>query len=463
MIKPVSLALVTSSLLLGCINEQASVPNPQAEVVTETQDKGFAENFYSQASIYEVNVRQFSEAGTLEAVTEQLPRLKAMGVDIIWLMPIQPISEVKRKGELGSYYSIADYTAVHPDYGTLEDVKALVAKAHELDQKVILDWVANHTGWDHPWITQHPDWYSKNADGDITDPIDARTGESWGWTDVADLNYDNKALWQGMSEAMQFWLREVDMDGFRCDVAGEVHTEFWNHVRPQLDAIKPVFMLAEAEKPELQQAFDMSYGWEAHHLINAVAKGEKAPKVIDEYMQQRAEKFAPDHQLMMFTTNHDENSWNGTVFERFGEAHKAAAVLSFTLDGMPLIYSGQESAMDKRLKFFQKDAIDWKDYPLQAFYSDLLTLKDSQPALWSGPDGGKFQALSYQSDQTKAYAFRRVNKDSNLVIAVNLSDEPAKVTLEAPLDGYKAIFGQGQLIGESIALEPHQFVILNNG
>ncbi len=417
--------------------------------------------FYRGASIYEVNVRQYSEEGSLAAVTRDIPRLKALGVDILWLMPIQPIGEKKRKGELGSYYSIADYTAVNPEYGSLDDLKTLVETAHQHGQKVILDWVANHTAWDHPWIESHADWYTHDGDGNITDPIDDQ-GKPWGWTDVADLNYDNRALWQGMTDAMKFWLVEANIDGFRCDVAGEVPTEFWNFARPQLDQVKPVFMLAEAEKPELQKAFDMSYGWEFHHLTNDIAKGEKPASVVHDYIVDRINRFDADHLSMMFTTNHDENSWNGTVFERYGDAHRAMAVLTFTVDGMPLIYSGQEASMTKRLKFFEKDAIDWGDYELQEFYASLLSLKKSTPALWSGAEGGRYRPLSHTSENDRVLGFQRSHNLGRVDVWINFSDTAVTVEPETLPTSDRVLWGQATIIDGAFVLQPYQSVIFGS-
>ncbi len=463
-------ALLAAALAVaGCADQEPPTDAP-AEVATEVAAPAAApaspsptidDDFISRAAIYEVNVRQFSEAGTLAEVTRQVPRLKALGVDILWLMPIQPIGEAKRKGALGSYYAIQDYTAVHPDYGTLDDVRQLVDAAHARGQIVILDWVANHTAWDHAWITENTDWYTQDENGQVIDPINPETGESWGWTDVADLNYDNDDLWPTMADAMAFWLRETGMDGFRCDVAGEVPTAFWEFARPRLEAVKPVFMLAEAEKPELADIFDMSYGWGFHHVMNDIAGGKLDADVIDAYMEDRAVRFPREHALMMFTTNHDENAWNGTVFERYGLAHKAFAVLAFTLDGMPLLYNGQEAGLDKRLEFFSADPIEWKDDQLQGFYAGLLALKKDHAALAHGANGGAFTPLDFQSDNPGAYAFRRTAPDSSVTVVVNLSNQAANVELaEESLESRKVVFGEAIVGGSSINLDPNGFVIV---
>ncbi|GAB3113030.1 alpha-amylase [Aestuariicella hydrocarbonica] len=450
--------LLVSVWLTGCTPAKEIDVNRSVDAVTASTRT--SEAFLKKSAIYEINVRQFSEAGTLQAVTEQLPRLQALGVDILWLMPIQPISEVKRKGSLGSYYAIEDYTAVNPDYGTLADLRALVDTAHGLGQVVILDWVANHTGWDHVWIEQHPDWYSRNAAGEIIDPIHSETGEPWGWTDVADLNYDNRELWPAMVAAMQFWLDAVDVDGFRCDVAGEVPTEFWEFARPQLDRVKPVFMLAEAEKPELHTAFDMSYGWSFNELMNGIASGEHSAWEVNDYMQWRQQQFPADHRLMMFTTNHDENSWTGTVFERYGQAHRAFAVLAFTLDGMPLIYSGQEAGLNKRLQFFEKDPIDWQDYPLQPFYQQLLRLKAATPALWSGANGGEFVPLPDPNADAKSYVFERQHPQGDVLVGLNFSAEAVRLSIPAGWDQAQTLLGTAGVESQTMTLAPFAYVIL---
>ena len=208
----------------------------------------------SNATIYEVNVRQFTPEGTFAAFEKELPRLKAMGVDILWLMPIHPIGELNRKGSLGSYYAVRDYRGINPEFGTHEDFSRLVAAAHQLGMKIIIDWVANHTSPDHLWIEEgRLDWYTLDSMGKVQPTI----GTDW-W-DVADLNYDNEELRSEMIECMSYWVRDFNIDGYRCDVAGWVPMDFWTRARASLDQIKPVFMLAEAEGNELYSAFEMTY------------------------------------------------------------------------------------------------------------------------------------------------------------------------------------------------------------
>ncbi|MFZ5940510.1 MAG: alpha-amylase family glycosyl hydrolase, partial [Bacteroidota bacterium] len=330
------------------------------------------------AVIYEVNIRQYSEEGSFNAVTANLERLKNLGVDILWLMPVHPISELNRKGELGSYYAVQDYKGINPEYGTAEDLQALVDSAHAMGMKVILDWVANHTGWDNPWITEHPEWYTHDSTGAVIPPVPD-------WSDVADLNYDVKEMRSAMIDAMAYWVKDFDVDGFRCDVAWGVPVDFWNEARTVLDTIKPVFMLAEAEDPALMKsAFDMCYGWEFHHIINSIATGDKKVSSFREYFAKVDTLFGHDDIFMNFITNHDENSWAGTEFERFGNGVAVNALLTYTVPGMPLIYSGQEVGFNKRLEFFEKDPIDWTDKGWTDFYTRLNQLKHEHSALWTG-------------------------------------------------------------------------------
>ncbi|OQX99076.1 MAG: alpha-amylase, partial [Bacteroidetes bacterium 4572_117] len=270
------------------------------------------------ANIYEVNLRQYTKSGTIKEFEKHLPRLKEMDVDILWFMPVQPVGKKNRKGSMGSAYSVQDYIKVNPDFGTMEEFKSLVAKIHEMDMYVLIDWVANHTAWDHPWTQSHPEFYTKDSTGNFMPPKDTD------WSDVIDLNYDNNEMRKEMIEALKFWITEADIDGYRCDVAGMVPTDFWDEARKELDSIKPVFMLAEWESTDMHfKAFDMSYSWDFHHLMNDVAKGEKSVKDIDDYFEKDELSYPANAIRMYFTSNHDENSWNGTVIERMGDASKA--------------------------------------------------------------------------------------------------------------------------------------------
>ncbi|HEY9025495.1 MAG TPA: alpha-amylase family glycosyl hydrolase [Burkholderiaceae bacterium] len=377
-----------------------------------------------QAAIYQVNVRQYTADGTLRAAMGELPRLKSMGVDILWLMPLQPIGVVNRKGTLGSYYSIRDYTAVNPEFGTLADARAFVQAAHALGMKVILDWVANHTAFDHPWTREHKDWYKLDSHGEIF-PVTFNAGKAneEHWSDVTQLDYDNPALRDAMIAAMQFWVREVDLDGFRCDVAGELPTPFWERARRELDAAKPMFMLAEADKTELHRAaFDMTYSWDLAKLFHEIGQGKAGAAELRAWVAKEPHGFPPSAYRMRFTSNHDFNSWFGTDAELYGDAYLPLAVLTFTLPGMPLIYGGQEARLAKRLEFFEKDPIPWKTRELQPFYTGLLTLKHSHPALANGQHGGALRVLDVGND--RLFAFERTLAADKLTVVVNVTSAP---------------------------------------
>lgn len=401
------------------------------------------------ANIYEVNTRQYTSEGTFNAFREHLPRLRNMGVDILWFMPITPIGEVNRKGTLGSYYSVKNYREVNPEFGTMEDFKNLVAEAHELGMYVILDWVANHTAWDNYLVTENPGWYTRDEDGNLISPYD--------WSDVVELDYDVPEVWDYMIDALKFWIKEANVDGYRCDVAFLVPTEFWNRVRRELDEIKPVFMLAEAEEPEHHEyAFDMSYAWAMHHVMNEVAAGNKNASHLDSMIQLNQEQFPHEAILMQFTSNHDENSWAATEFTRLGDGVLTFAVLKATIPGMPLIYSGQEAALDKMLEFFEKDEIDWSEIPYEEFYHELLTLKHRLPALWNGIHGGSYTRIQTGADED-VLAFMRQKDNSEAFVVLNFSDKVVETTLKGDLytGEYKAAF-----VYEGFTFEPDMQITL---
>ncbi len=389
------------------------------DTMTETRHPQWSKN----SNIYEVNIRQYTPEGTFKAFAAHLPRLQKMHTDILWLMPIFPIGEKNRKGSLGSYYSIKDYKKVNPEFGTFSDLKQLVADAHQRGMYVILDWVANHTAWDHVWVKEHPDWYEKDEKGNFKSPFD--------WTDVIELNYNNPEMRKAMIEAMRYWIEEVDVDGFRCDVAGMVPTDFWNQAKDELDKTKHIFMLAEDEENVdlVKHAFDMNYTWKMMHLMNDIAKGKKKAGEINDYFKWNNERFGKDVYRMYFTSNHDENSWNGTCFERLGDAFKVFTVFDYTVPGMPLIYSGQEAGNNKRLRFFEKDTIDWSKTSYADFYTSLNDLKHSNIALWNGGFGGSFNLLSGSGDP-EFYAYFREKKNNQVVVILNLSSREGTFKVE---------------------------------
>jgi glycosidase len=373
--------------------------------------------------MYEVNIRQYTEEGTFKAFEEQLPRLKELGVEILWLMPIHPISKKKRKGALGSYYSVQDYQAVNPEFGTREEFKSLVNKAHDLGFKVLLDWVANHTGWDSEWI-ENKDWYTQDKDGNIVHPPGTN------WTDVADLNYDNEEMRAEMIAAMEFWVAEVNIDGYRCDYAGGVPLEFWETARKELDKIKPIFMLAEDGNNYdlLEQAFNANYGWDLNGIMQDIADGKKSAQAVESYLKRVQGKYPDGSYPLLWTANHDDNSWHGTTEELFGDAKQTMAVLTFTLPGMPLIYSGQEAGLDQQLAFFKKDQINWGDFSQQKFYQKLVDLKTEHQALWNGDAGGEINLLD--SSKKSVLVFERKKGEDRIVVIMNLSDNDVTTTVK---------------------------------
>ena len=417
------LLILTTSILVSCNSTQTK----QDEKV-EFQKVKHPE-WSKNLSIYEVNIRQYSEEGTFNAFAEQLPRLKELGTDILWLMPIHSIGEKNRKGTLGSYYAVKDYYGINPEFGTEEDFRSLINKAHELGMYVIIDWVANHSAWDNELINEHPDWYSKNEEGEIISPVPD-------WTDVADFNYDVPEMRQYMTDALKYWVKEFNIDGYRCDVAGMVPVDFWNNVRYELDKIKPVFMLAEANEPELQEyAFDMTYGWNMHFLWNEIAQGKKTVNDLAQLFETEKTKYNSNDYRMYFTSNHDENTWKGTAIERLGDALKAFTVLSATAPAMPLIYSGQEACLNKQLNFFEKDPINWEtDCDLDKLYQAILNLKKENQALWNGDFGGSMKRITTTADD-KIFAFERKKDESTVITILNLSPDEIEFELSDSIEG----------------------------
>lgn len=477
--KKISVFLLGVLTLTACKNE--SETKVGLETVQEEQIAPVSNEAMESAVIYEANIRQYSPEGTLDAFTEDIPKIKELGVKVIWLMPIYPISEknrkatgdlsiediedpVERKKYLGSYYAISDYTEVNPNFGTKEDLDELVATAHENGMYVILDWVANHTGWDHQWLTEHPEFYTQNEKGEPVDPLNPATGESWGWTDVADLNYNNKELWKEMTEDMKYWVDEHNIDGFRADVAGEVPTEFWEQALEEIKQTKPVFMLAESEEKELfHQAFDMGYNWEGHHVMNGMAQGKATVEVWDDYMKKIDTTYQKDDYLMNFVTNHDENSWNGTVKERMGDAAEAMVALSYTIPGMPLIYSGQEYDMNKRLLFFEKDTIPMTKGKMWPILEKLGDLKNQSTALNGGKEAADYTRLKTSADK-KVLAFERSKNGEKVVYVANMTDKPVEFTLELEKDLSPFIGSKDFKISENNKYNfgPWEYIVLRN-
>ncbi|MCR5709185.1 MAG: alpha-glucosidase C-terminal domain-containing protein [Bacteroidales bacterium] len=446
--KKTLILLLSVLCLAACHKEQAPRGN-----FTSVRHPEWAKN----AVIYQINVRQFSPEGTFAAVEPQLDRLSGLGVDILWLMPIHPIGVEGRKGTLGSYYAVKDYCAVNPEFGTLEDFDHFLKAAHDKGFKVILDWVANHTGRDHAWTVEHRDWYFLDSLGNLATQYD--------WTDIAHLNYaDNPELYDAMEQQMKFWI-DRGVDGFRCDVASEVPTDFWEKAFADFRAQKPegLFFLAEAEAADLQEnAFDAYYGWQQMHLWYDMCAGKKNAKdLADFYVGYADQTGMPIGTWQMnFLSNHDQNSWSGTNTEMFGDAVKQYAVLSFLIPGIPMLYNGDEVLLDKRLEFFEKDPIDWSGDPqgMTTLYTELIKLRDNHACLWAAPWGGTMAVLPTDHPE-QVFAFEREEMGDMCLAMFNFSDQPVSFRVEnhlvtadcdftLPAHGYHIIFSVGDCFGD---------------
>jgi alpha-amylase len=414
---PVALAL----LLLVVASISCKLNNKEEEKTPVAQTKAERPAWISQSNIYEVNVRQYSREGSFKAFAGALPRLKQMGVDILWFMPVTPISKADRKGTLGSYYAVSDYKAVNPEFGTMDDFKTLVKQAHDSGFKVIVDWVANHTGADHPWLKSHKDFYMLDSAGTPKFAFD--------WSDTRELNFDNKVMRDSMIEAMKFWIRETDIDGFRCDVASEVPADFWKDCIAQLRDMKTIFMLAEGDKPELHEAgFDASYFWRMFQEMKKVAAGERNALALDTIINHYDSTFSDSAALLYFTSNHDENSWNKSDFGTFpGPKHDAFAVFTQTMkSSIPLIYSGQEEPVLRAIPFFEKDSMEFKQYKRAKLYKTLLDLRKNNPALAVDASWKKVSV----GDDKALYAYVREKGGDKIFVILNLSNKEQTITIK---------------------------------
>ncbi len=447
--KKITLIGMFAALLAGCGQARR---NDAAEV---SQDK------YNSV-VYELNIRQATPEGTFAAAERYLPELKKMGVDIVWLMPIHPIGVDGRKGSLGSYYSISDYEAVNPEFGDIESFDRFVAAAHDLGLKVIIDWVANHTSRDAKWWKEgRKDWYVLDEESGL--PI-----VQYDWTDIAKLDYANADMREAMTSAMLFWIGR-GVDGFRCDVAYEVPIDFWQQAFARIrEAAPDVYLLAEGEKTFLHDsAFDTTYGWDLHHLMNAIARGEKSAADLRAYVESDAAAYPAPAMRLMFTSNHDENSWSGSEFERMGDAAATFAALTFVLpQGQPLIYTGQEIGLDRRLEFFEKDTVDGLTDPQcgagwRELYTDLCRLRHTNAALSAGEDIAPMVYMEGAPEDVMAFTRE---KDGRAVFCLfNLSAEPQTVVVtDSVAGGYKTLTGGEYALtaDSSILLAPWQWMIL---
>jgi len=375
-------------------------------------------------NIYEVNVRQYTQEGTFKAFEKEMPRLKNMGIKTLWFMPVTPIAQQNKKGSLGSQYAAADYTSINPEFGTMDEFKHMVNEAHRLGFKVIIDWVANHTGWDHVWTKTHPEFYLKDPDGTFH--------RASGMDDIIELDYKNQNLRQAMIDAMKFWIKETNIDGFRCDLASWVEVDFWEQARPEVEKIKPLFFIGEfdeLENPEYGKVFDASYSWKWMHKSADYYKNNEAITELTDLLKKYS-AIGDSSMRAWFTTNHDENSWNGTEFEKYGDITQPMAVFSATWNGIPLLYSGQELPNKKRLEFFEKDVIEWNGkYEMADFYKTLLHLKSSNPALRGGDTQVKTHLLNTSAND-KILAYLRKNGENEVLVVLNMSKEPVNFTIQ---------------------------------
>jgi glycosidase len=403
-------------------------------------------------NLYEVNIRQYTREGTFNAFIEHIPRLQDMGIDILWLMPVTPISIEKRQGTFGSYYAASSYTDIDPAYGTADDMKNLVKVAHDLNMKVIIDWVANHTGYDHQWTKENADWYRKDDKGNFT--------ELYGWIDVIDLNYGNPEMRLEMIRSMKYWIKEFDLDGFRCDMARTVPIDFWLEARAECDTIKPLFWLAECEILDYHEVFDLTYGWEAMRAMDKYMKGEGLQLSDVIIILHTYARYPVGSKKLLFTSNHDENTYYGTEYEKYGVAAKAMAAFTCTWPGIPLIYSGQEKPNLKRLAFFEKDHIDWEgEVELHDFYKTLLTLRKKNLGL---QENASVLVLKASHNDVLAYLCRR--QQDKVLVMINFSKEEVSFTIDHPAMAgqYEDLFSLASVTlkrKETFDFNPGQFVV----
>jgi len=388
----------------------------------EIEAKKSAE-WVKEAIIYEVYLRSFSKEGTLKALESRIPELKNLGVTVVWLMPIHPVGKIHRKGSLGSPYSVQDYYAINPEFGTLDDFKSLVHTIHQQGLKIIIDLVANHTAWDNLMLKEHLEWYTHNASGKIISP-------NPDWTDVADLNYDNQELREYMITMMKYWVRDIGIDGYRCDVAELVPTDFWETAVKELETIKPVLMLSEGTLPEHHiKAFDLTYSWNMYDILEKVIRDSTPATIFHDLLKTESYQFPQGSLRMRFNTNHDKNAWDGPPVEKFTpQGAKVTAVLAFTYPGVPLIYNGEEVGNNKKLRLFEKTDIDWsKNADFRMLYEKLSLLRKQHPALVNG----SYSAVQ-NSDSKQVLSFIRIKEEDSVLVVLNFSSAAIKAILVLP-------------------------------
>lgn len=447
------------SLFTVACNQNTTEPklNNTATMSTTNFKKA---DWIHNTNVYEVNLRQYTTEGTINAFASQLPRLKEMGIKTLWFMPITPIAQKNKKGSLGSYYACSDYTSVAAEFGTVADFKNLVKQAHDMGFKVIMDWVANHTGWDHVWTKTHPEYFEKDS---ATNDFKIASGMD----DIIELDFNNPALRKAIIDAMQFWVKECDIDGFRCDLAFWVELDFWLEARAELEKTKTLFWLAESdpvEHADYFKAFDACYTWSWMHKTEEFYKNQLHLSTLDSVLKTYNKVCGTDGIALWFTTNHDENSWNGTEYEKYGDMAKPLAVFSITWNGMPLIYSGQELPNKKHLKFFDKDPIEWTGQnQLHDFYKTLLTLKTENPALRAGDSAVTSYLLTTDAPKN-ILAYLRKNGNSEVLTVLNMSSESLRFAIkDAVVTGhYRNIFSKADndfTTEKNFEMQPWEFLV----
>ena len=432
-------------------NDNRYIPKEYVEITHPEWSKN--------ATIYEVNVRQYTPEGTFKAFEKHLPRLKNMGIDIIWLMPIHPIGEKYRKGKLGSYYAVKDFKGVNPEFGNMQDFKHLVDEIHKLGMYVIIDWVGNHSAWDNSLAKEHPDWYTKNRDGNF------QPTPWYDWDDVIDFDYNHPEFRKYMTGALKFWVKEANVDGYRADVAGFIPVDFWENAREELDEIKPVFMLAEWESRDLyKKSFDMTYSWTLFDKLKDATTQNKGIGGLVEYLAHDVGSVPRNAYRMLFTDNHDMNSWNGTPQKNFGKGLELSMVFCGVVNGMPLVYSGQEAALDRSLNFFDKDLIDFSNLKYENLYKTLFDLKHKNQALWNGKYGGEMVRIT-NNKMDKVISFHREKNNDAVLPIFNFSNEELTVTLDSKYfqGNYTELFSKEKIqVKENytISLKPWDYKVL---
>lgn len=461
------LFFIVAVAMFSCRNQsqptvQTAPPTPPR--IHDPSEPEWAKN----AVLYECNTRQFSPEGTFEGVRKQLPRLKELGIGVLWLMPIHPIGKENRKGKLGSPYSVQDYYSINPDFGTITDLKNLVRDAHGLDLKVILDWVPNHTSWDSEWKKYHPEYFTK-YNGDFTVPLNEHGEPIADWSDVCDLDYGNPATRRAMIEVMQYWLKTCNIDGFRVDMAGLVPNDFWAEARPALDSVKQVFMLAEwqDEPAHFRSCFNANYGWKWKDVTKDIGSGAQDAQSLDTLLEYLDDFYPDNYCQVYFTQNHDENWWSGTESQLYGASADAFNVLMFTWQGMPMLYNGQEDGLSQRLNFFEKDPVRWKKYAKKEFFQKLCNLRRDNQAIWSGKYGGELVKIPTNMDEY-VYAFAREKNGDKVIVVLNLSKQNRTATLNPDSDipgAYTNLFGTStvQVTRDmTLTLKPWEYLVLTN-